>query len=40
MDASSNRGAVTETVIALPSISTPTMLKATPGQNTRRFRSR
>jgi hypothetical protein len=34
MDASSNRGAVTETVIALPSISTPTMLKATPGQNT------
>jgi len=34
MDTSSNHGAVTETVIALPSISTPTMLKATPGQNT------
>jgi len=34
MDASSNRGAVAELVIALSSISVPTMLKATPGQNT------
>jgi len=34
MDASSNRGAVAELVIALSSISVPTTLKATPGQNT------
>ena len=33
MDASSNHGAVTEPVIALSSISVPTMLKATPGQS-------
>lgn len=34
MKASSNHGAVTEAIITLPSISTPTTLKATPGENT------